>query len=349
MIVMGAGTNHWFHSDQTYRAMLALVLFCGCQGVNGGGWAHYVGQEKVRPITGWQTLAFALDWTRPPRQQAATPFWYLATDQWRYETYGAEEFTSPAGTACSASGTWPTATRRPRGSAGCPPTRRFDRNPLDLADEAEAAGHRPGRTRRRRAEGGPAALRLRGPRRPGQLPPRADRCGGQPARLLEQGPRVLPQAPARRAGRRRPQRGVSARAAPGRRRLARRGARRQARPVHHDRLPDERLLHLLRRRPAGRDLVREARHLEHRPAPVRPPLQRGRSAALGGEDRLGHLQPDRASVLASWPRRTSARAPTSSRRRCCTTLRTSSPSPAARCATGARASASRSPARRCRS
>ena len=32
MIVMGAGTNHWFHSDQTYRAMLALVLFCGCQG-----------------------------------------------------------------------------------------------------------------------------------------------------------------------------------------------------------------------------------------------------------------------------------------------------------------------------
>ena len=62
MIVMGAGTNHWFHSDQIYRAILALVLLCGCQGVNGGGWAHYVGQEKVRPITGWSTLAFALDW-----------------------------------------------------------------------------------------------------------------------------------------------------------------------------------------------------------------------------------------------------------------------------------------------
>ena len=59
MIVMGAGTNHWFHSDQTYRSMLSLVLFCGCQGVNGGGWAHYVGQEKVRPITGWSTVAFA--------------------------------------------------------------------------------------------------------------------------------------------------------------------------------------------------------------------------------------------------------------------------------------------------
>jgi Molybdopterin oxidoreductase len=60
--------------------MLNLVLFCGAQGVNGGGWAHYVGQEKVRPLTGWTTVAFALDWVRPPRQQAATPYWYLASD-----------------------------------------------------------------------------------------------------------------------------------------------------------------------------------------------------------------------------------------------------------------------------
>ena len=26
MIVMGAGTNHWFHSDQIYRAMLSMVV-----------------------------------------------------------------------------------------------------------------------------------------------------------------------------------------------------------------------------------------------------------------------------------------------------------------------------------
>ena len=32
---------------------LSLLHLCGCQGVNGGGWAHYVGQEKVRPLTGW--------------------------------------------------------------------------------------------------------------------------------------------------------------------------------------------------------------------------------------------------------------------------------------------------------
>ncbi|HYA51207.1 MAG TPA: molybdopterin-dependent oxidoreductase, partial [Streptosporangiaceae bacterium] len=80
MIIMGAGTNHWFHSDQIYRSFLTLVLLTGCQGVNGGGWAHYVGQEKCRPVTGWSTLAFGLDWQRPPRQMQGTVFWYLATD-----------------------------------------------------------------------------------------------------------------------------------------------------------------------------------------------------------------------------------------------------------------------------
>ena len=62
MIIVGAGTNHWFHSDTIYRCMLMLTTITGCQGVNGGGWAHYVGQEKARPITGWAQLAFGLDW-----------------------------------------------------------------------------------------------------------------------------------------------------------------------------------------------------------------------------------------------------------------------------------------------
>ena len=97
MICMGAGTNHWFHSDQVYRTFLALVMLCGCEGRNGGGWAHYVGQEKVRPLTGLQTLAFALDWSRPPRHQSATPFFYLATDQWRYERIAPEHLASPLG------------------------------------------------------------------------------------------------------------------------------------------------------------------------------------------------------------------------------------------------------------
>ena len=38
--------------DQVRSAFLALTTMTGCQGVNGGGWAHYVGQEKCRPVTG---------------------------------------------------------------------------------------------------------------------------------------------------------------------------------------------------------------------------------------------------------------------------------------------------------
>ena len=49
MIIMGAGVCQWFHGDATYRAILSLLLFTGSMGRNGGGWAHYVGQEKCRP------------------------------------------------------------------------------------------------------------------------------------------------------------------------------------------------------------------------------------------------------------------------------------------------------------
>ncbi|UJL46686.1 nitrate reductase subunit alpha [Virgibacillus sp. NKC19-16] len=85
MIAMGGGTNHWYNSDQIYRAILNLVLLTGSQGVNGGGWAHYVGQEKVRPLEGWQQVAFAGDWIKPPRHQNGTSWFYFATDQFRYE------------------------------------------------------------------------------------------------------------------------------------------------------------------------------------------------------------------------------------------------------------------------
>ncbi|MCG6981249.1 MAG: nitrate reductase subunit alpha [Deltaproteobacteria bacterium] len=95
MIFLGAGTNHWYHNDMTYRAILNLTTLCGCQGVNGGGWAHYVGQEKIRPQASWSAIAFGLDWRRPPRQQNGTSFYYFATDQYRYETFDASHLRSP--------------------------------------------------------------------------------------------------------------------------------------------------------------------------------------------------------------------------------------------------------------
>jgi nitrate reductase / nitrite oxidoreductase, alpha subunit len=74
MIFLGAGTNHWFHSDMIYRTIINLTTLCGCQGVNGGGWAHYVGQEKVRPQAAWSQVAFGLDWRGRPASRTAPRF-----------------------------------------------------------------------------------------------------------------------------------------------------------------------------------------------------------------------------------------------------------------------------------
>lgn len=96
MIVMGSGINHWYNSDVIYRSVLNLVLLTGSQGVNGGGWAHYVGQEKVRPLEGWGTVAMARDWGGgPPRLQNGTSFFYFLTEQWRFEEIPIDNMKSP--------------------------------------------------------------------------------------------------------------------------------------------------------------------------------------------------------------------------------------------------------------
>ncbi len=142
MIFLGAGTNHWFHSDMTYRAILNLTTLCGCQGVNGGGWAHYVGQEKVRPLAGWSTLAFGLDWQRPPRLQNGTSFYYFATGQWRYDTLDARSVASPLNqTELPAHPADYNAVAARLG--WLPSYPQFNRNPLALCQEAgESASDR---------------------------------------------------------------------------------------------------------------------------------------------------------------------------------------------------------------
>jgi nitrate reductase / nitrite oxidoreductase, alpha subunit len=167
MIAMGAGTNHWYHSDQVYRAFLTLLMLCGCQGVNGGGWAHYVGQEKVRPLAGWQQMAFALDWQRPPRQMTGTSYFYLHTGQWRYEGFGPAELTTP---------TRPGAVRGAclRRLPGAGSAAGLDPLAPDL--QPQPAGHRGrrgacreagGRAGGRGTPGWPSAVCWHGPGRPG--------------------------------------------------------------------------------------------------------------------------------------------------------------------------------------
>ncbi|KQM81148.1 nitrate reductase subunit alpha [Agromyces sp. Leaf222] len=143
MILMGAGTNHWFHSDTIYRTFLALTTMTGCQGVNGGGWAHYVGQEKVRPITGYNQYAGAADWNRPPRAMIGTAFWYLATDQWRYDGMPADALSTPLGSGLFAGRTTADCLVESAKRGWMPSYPTFDRNPLDLVDEARAAGKEP--------------------------------------------------------------------------------------------------------------------------------------------------------------------------------------------------------------
>jgi len=140
MIVMGAGTNHWFHSDTIYRAFLTLTNLTGCQGVNGGGWAHYVGQEKVRPITGYTQIANALDWNRPPRNMIQTAFWYLHTNQFRYDPFGADTLSATTGTGQLAGLSTADVIAKSARMGWMPSYPTFDRNPLDLSDAAAAAG-----------------------------------------------------------------------------------------------------------------------------------------------------------------------------------------------------------------
>ncbi len=84
-IIIGAGANHWYHNNLIYRACINALIFCGCVGKNGGGWNHYVGQEKLAPMASWSPIAFGTDWGGPPRLQNSPSFHYIHSDQWRYE------------------------------------------------------------------------------------------------------------------------------------------------------------------------------------------------------------------------------------------------------------------------
>ena len=140
MVIIGAAMNHWYHMDMNYRGVINMLVLCGCVGQPGGGWAHYVGQEKLRPQTGWLPLAFALDWSRPPRQMNSTSMWYAHTDQWRYETLSSKEILSPT----APGGNWDAAlidfNIRAERMGWLPSAPQLRTNPLNVAREAKEAG-----------------------------------------------------------------------------------------------------------------------------------------------------------------------------------------------------------------
>jgi len=143
MVIIGAAMNHWFHSDMNYRGVINLLMMCGCVGQSGGGWAHYVGQEKLRPQTGWTALAFALDWHRPPRQQNSTSFFYAHTDQWRYEKLDVREILSPLADPNEYTGSLIDFNVRAERMGWLPSAPALQTNPIQVVRDAEKAGADP--------------------------------------------------------------------------------------------------------------------------------------------------------------------------------------------------------------
>ncbi|NKI98570.1 nitrate reductase subunit alpha [Novosphingobium sp. SG707] len=140
MVILGAGLNHWYHMDMNYRGIINLLVMCGCVGQSGGGWAHYVGQEKLRPQTGWAPLAFGLDWARPPRHMNGTSFFYAHTDQWRYETLDVGEILSPTAPKGDWDGSLIDYNIRAERMGWLPSAPQLKTNPLEVGKAAAASG-----------------------------------------------------------------------------------------------------------------------------------------------------------------------------------------------------------------
>lgn len=141
-IIIGAGINHWYHANLMYRAGIHALMFCGCVGVNGGGLAHYVGQEKLAPGEPWGAIAFAKDWYPASRQQNAPSWHYVNTDQWRYEKEFTDYHTVPQKQppdSLAHGHTMDVQVKAVR-NGWLPFYPQFNKNSIDIVKEAEANG-----------------------------------------------------------------------------------------------------------------------------------------------------------------------------------------------------------------
>ena len=140
MVIVGAGLNHWYHMDMAYRGIINMLMMCGSIGKSGGGWCHYVGQEKLRPQSGWIPLTFATDWHRPPRQMNGTSFFYAQTSQWRHEKVGVDEILAPDADGNMSKLSMIDYNAKAERMGWLPSAPQLGENPLDIADQAAAAG-----------------------------------------------------------------------------------------------------------------------------------------------------------------------------------------------------------------
>ena len=141
-VIIGAGINHWYHGNLMYRAAIQALMLGGCVGVNGGGLAHYVGQEKLAPMEPWSAIAFGRDWVPASRNQNAPSWHYIHTDQWRYEKNFTDYHTVPADQpeGSIAQGHAADVQVRAVRNGWLPFYPQFNANPIDVVKQAEQAG-----------------------------------------------------------------------------------------------------------------------------------------------------------------------------------------------------------------
>ncbi len=139
MIIVGASINHWYHADLIYRAFTGALMLCGCIGRNGGGMNHYVGQEKLAAFDSWGMIAHAVDWVAPPRFQNTPSYWYIHTQQWKYDGAIADYCKVPDADALDYKHTADFNVRAVRTGA-LPWYPQFNQNNFALYDEAVRAG-----------------------------------------------------------------------------------------------------------------------------------------------------------------------------------------------------------------
>ena len=168
MIAMGAGTNHWFHSDQIYRTFFTLIDAVRLPGrerrrlgalrrAGEGAPADRVPDSRVRSRLAAADPAHDRHLVLLPAHRP------VALRELRRRRARQPARPRPVPRA----GRSPTACAQASRMGWTPSHPTFDRNPLDLADQAAAPAKPVDRLRRRRTAGRPAALRRRGPGRPG--------------------------------------------------------------------------------------------------------------------------------------------------------------------------------------
>lgn len=140
MVIVGAAINHWFHGNLMYRAAIMAQMLTGCNGRNGGGMNHYVGQEKLAPVDSWGAIMSSKDWGTVPRLQQAPIWHYINSSQWRYDGNQADYNSLPNNTDPRAkmhSADWSVMAVR---NGWLPFYPQYNKSNLDIVKDAQKAG-----------------------------------------------------------------------------------------------------------------------------------------------------------------------------------------------------------------